>query len=208
MTEWESKGLVSPCGGDTGRISTASRGFTCWVLSIIASASAISFWFIPQRLATFVWHRWWTFMPHAERKKVVREEQGKKPRELQMTPAWGSITVSCLWKKVCAWHRIWDGLWREAWSWRQFYWSICWWFYWLGNARIEEGALSLQSGDWVFPFPAALGGASAGRSLSWGLSLKKGNGQGWGGTYANEGWGVGRRQEAPRPWAHFRKSHH
>lgn len=29
---------------------------TCWVLSIIASASAISFWFMPQRLATFVWH--------------------------------------------------------------------------------------------------------------------------------------------------------
>lgn len=30
---------------------------TCWVLSIIASASAISFWFMPHRLATFVWHR-------------------------------------------------------------------------------------------------------------------------------------------------------
>lgn len=29
---------------------------TCCVLSIIASASAISFWFMPQRLATFVWH--------------------------------------------------------------------------------------------------------------------------------------------------------
>lgn len=53
--------------------------FTCWVLSIIASASAISFWFIPQRLATFVWHRWWTFIPHAERKNAAGEEQEKKP---------------------------------------------------------------------------------------------------------------------------------
>lgn len=42
--------------------------FTCWVLPIIARASAISFWLTPQRFATFVWHLWWTFMPHAERK--------------------------------------------------------------------------------------------------------------------------------------------
>lgn len=45
--------------------SESRKERACWVLSIIASASAISFWFIPQRLATFVWHRWWTFMPHA-----------------------------------------------------------------------------------------------------------------------------------------------
>lgn len=41
---------------------------TCWVLSIIARASAISFWLTPQRFATFVWHLWWTFMSQAERK--------------------------------------------------------------------------------------------------------------------------------------------
>lgn len=46
------------------------KPFTCWVLSIIARASAISFWFTPQRFATFVWHLWWTFMPHAERQNT------------------------------------------------------------------------------------------------------------------------------------------
>lgn len=48
--------------------------FTCWVLSIIARASAISFWLTPQRFATFVWHLWWTFMPHAERKNKRRQD--------------------------------------------------------------------------------------------------------------------------------------
>lgn len=56
------------------RTSKYLKLFTCWVLSIIARASAISFWFTPQRFATFVWHLWWTFMPHSERKN--RRSQG------------------------------------------------------------------------------------------------------------------------------------
>lgn len=52
---------------------------TCWVLSIIARASAISFWLTPQRFATFVWHLWWTFMPHAERKnRRCQDNEGCK----------------------------------------------------------------------------------------------------------------------------------
>lgn len=31
-------------------------------------ASARSFWLIPQRLATLVWHLWWTFILHSEQK--------------------------------------------------------------------------------------------------------------------------------------------
>lgn len=34
-------------------------------------ASARSFWLIPQRLATLVWHLWWTFKPHSEQRQVV-----------------------------------------------------------------------------------------------------------------------------------------
>lgn len=34
----------------------------------MARASAISFWLTPQRLATFFWHLWWTFMPHSAQK--------------------------------------------------------------------------------------------------------------------------------------------
>lgn len=36
------------------------------------NASAKSFWLMPQRLATFFWHLWCTFMPQSE----VREKQG------------------------------------------------------------------------------------------------------------------------------------
>lgn len=35
---------------------------------MIARASAISFWFTPQRLATFFSHLWWTFMLHSAQK--------------------------------------------------------------------------------------------------------------------------------------------
>lgn len=35
---------------------------------MIARASAISFWFTPQRLATFFSHLWWTFMLHSVQK--------------------------------------------------------------------------------------------------------------------------------------------
>lgn len=45
--------------------SVSLKQWACWMLSIIASASVISFSFMPQRLATFLWHFWWTFMPHA-----------------------------------------------------------------------------------------------------------------------------------------------
>lgn len=41
---------------------------TCCLLSMTARASAISFWLTPQRLATFFWHLWWTFMPHSAQK--------------------------------------------------------------------------------------------------------------------------------------------
>lgn len=55
------------------------KPFTCWVLSIIARASAISFWFTPQRFATLVWHLWWTFMPQAERKnRSCQDNEGCK----------------------------------------------------------------------------------------------------------------------------------
>jgi hypothetical protein len=46
-------------------------------------------------------------MPHAETKKVAREEQGKKPGVLQNDTRYNvSITVSHLEKKVCGWHGI------------------------------------------------------------------------------------------------------
>lgn len=35
---------------------------------MMARASAISFWLTPQRLATFFWHLWWTFMLHSAQK--------------------------------------------------------------------------------------------------------------------------------------------
>lgn len=40
---------------------------TCCLLSIMARASAISFWLTPHRLATFFSHLWWTFMLHSDR---------------------------------------------------------------------------------------------------------------------------------------------
>lgn len=66
IQEW--RDWNSPCWVETVGPHPRKAIPTCWVLSIIARASAISFWFIPQRLATFVWHLWCTFMPHAERR--------------------------------------------------------------------------------------------------------------------------------------------
>ena len=66
IQEW--RDWNSPCWVETVGTRPRKAIPTCWVLSIIARASAISFWFIPQRLATFVWHLWCTFMPHAERR--------------------------------------------------------------------------------------------------------------------------------------------
>lgn len=176
-TSWRDDGLREQCTWvalvewTQGESHQPLVCFTCWVLSIIASASAISFWFIPQRLATFVWHRWWTFIPHAERKNAVGKEQEKK--------SWGlHRDILFLGKKVRGWHCIWYGLWIEALSWHWFCWTIYDWFYWLENTRVEEGALPLQSRDLVSPFPAALVEllCSLGWSLSCSLSLKKGNG--------------------------------
>lgn len=69
--------------------------FTCWVLSIIARASAISFWFTPQRFATFAWHLWWTFMPHAGRQnKRCQDNEGCKG--LGRSRCWPGTEISHL----------------------------------------------------------------------------------------------------------------
>lgn len=75
------------------QVTHSFKVFTCWVLSIIARASAISFWLTPQRFATFVWHLWWTFMPHAERKnKRCQDNKGQL----------GSKGLTSVWVGTCA----------------------------------------------------------------------------------------------------------
>lgn len=44
------------------------RRLTCCLFSMMANASAISFWLTPHRFATFFWHLWWTFMLHSAAK--------------------------------------------------------------------------------------------------------------------------------------------
>lgn len=77
---------------------------TCWVLSIIARASAISFWLTPQRFATFVWHLWWTFMPHAERKnRRCQDNEGCKRLGRNMHWCWPGAELNHL-------NVSWDGI--------------------------------------------------------------------------------------------------
>lgn len=44
-------------------------------------ASARSFWLIPQRLATLVWHLWWMFILHSEQRELVTLDIKNRERD-------------------------------------------------------------------------------------------------------------------------------
>lgn len=63
---------MSPDPQPHGPLSPVPTVLPTWLTWF--SASAKSFWLMPQRLATFFWHLWCTFMPQSG----VREKQARQ----------------------------------------------------------------------------------------------------------------------------------